>query len=443
MFYRSLTTLPESVKLTGMKMTNLPIPPPPPECRCDENIPLGARLYRSIFAIGVRSRFLGTMYKWARKFIPFPGVWEEAHVKSLVRKGYKPLYASDKIAVVVAIDWAIWHLEKILENLNGIEYDLIYINTGEIQCRNFAKLHNCDVFSIRKVIKRKLRYKLALTSHVGKITGGNTEFDVGIELIAEKLLFVASLADFSYCQYIQAECYDYIVCAGEYQRREFQKLVDKDRLFVIGSPRFDNYKNDKEAAIQIITRKTGRELCRNKKNILWLTTHSEITSCINFAPIVSKIQNEFNIIHKPHTFNYYEISDFENRIRSLIPEIIIINDVDSVKLIPAADFVICDYGGSVFSAIKADKNVLLFNTSKPELLAGVFAPDLPVNTIRDRIVNFYPDEEEKFFAALKDDSVWERQKEIRRQIRAEFFTDNPDPARDIAELCRRIVRGEL
>jgi hypothetical protein len=119
------------------------------------------------------------------------------------------------------------------------------------------------------------------------------------------------------------------------------------------------------------------------------------------------------------------------------------NDVDNVELIPIADFVICDYGGSVFYAIHADKNSILLNTLKPELLTGAFAPSVPSNIVRDRIVNFYPDEEEKFFAALKDDSIWEKQKEVRTQIRAEFFTENPDPARDIAELCRRIVRGEL
>jgi hypothetical protein len=89
-----------------------------------------------------------------------------------------------------------------------------------------------------------------------------------------------------------------------------------------------------------------------------------------------------------------------------------------------------------------DKNVLLLNTSKKELLTGDCAPDVPVNIIRDRVINFYPDEEEKFFAALKDDAVWEKQKEIRRQIRSEFFTENPNPARDIAGLCRRILKGE-
>ncbi|MDR2097140.1 MAG: hypothetical protein LBP37_01300 [Spirochaetaceae bacterium] len=208
-----------------------------------------------------------------------------------------------------------------------------------------------------------------------------------------------------------------------------------------GVPRLKHFEYSKENAEEIIVRHTGRYINPNKKTLLWLPTHTEISSCISFAPIIAKLQNEFNIILKPHVFTYYEKANFNDYMRKIIPEITIINNVDNIKLIPIADFVVCDYGGSVFYAIHADKNVVLLNMSKPELLTGAFAPSVPSNAIRNRIINFYADEEGKFFAELKDASVWEKQKEIRREIRAEFFTENQDPARDIAELCRRIVRG--
>jgi hypothetical protein len=380
--------------------------------------------------------------EWLKKSIPLPGLWTEARIKSLVRKGYKPLYTIEKIAVAIVAEWALSHLEKILDNFNGNEYDLIYINLGSAQCYDYARRHNCAVFSIQEVIKCKRCYKLAITNHGGNCGTYDAEFNYGIELIAQKSLFVASLVDVNYCKYIHFKLYDYVICTNEYQRKQFRQKINGSKLIVMGSPRFNNYKYDKEAAERIIACQAGINICRNKKNILWLPTHTEITSSINFAPMLSKIQGEFNIIKKPHPANYYEIPNFENRIRSIIPEIIIVKDVDFINLLPVADFVICDYGGTVFSAIKADKNVILFNTPKPELLTEFFAPDVPVNVIRDRIINFYPDEEEKFFSALKDDAIWEKQKEIRRQIRAEFFTDNPNPARDIADLCRRIMKGE-
>jgi hypothetical protein len=420
-----------------MKAINSQITPPPPRVR---HSALRARVIEIIFSLIARIPLLGIISGWLKKSIIFPGIWGEAHIKSLIRKGYKPLYTTDKIAVVIVVGWALGHLENILENFSNNEYDLIYINLGAAQCVDYAKHHNCNVFSIQDVIKRKVCYQLALTSHAGI---GNNQFNYGMELIAKKLIFVASLIDLDYRKHIQIERYNYVVCSGKYQSEQFQQQLDNNRLFIIGSPRFDNYKDDKEAARQAIECKTGRDICWNKKNILWLTTHGEAASCTNFAPMLSKIQSEFNIINKPHPFSYYEIYDFENCIRSLIPEIIIINDIDYINLLPAADFVICDYGSTIFSAIKVDKNVLLFNTHNPELLPGDIAPDAPVNIIRDRIINFYPDEEEKFFAALKDNDIWEKQKEMRRQIRADFFTENPNPARDIAGLCGRIVKGEV
>jgi hypothetical protein len=225
---------------------------------------------------------LGSIAQTFKTVIPFPGIFGEIHVKNLVRKGYKPLYTTNKIAVVIVIEWALDHLEKILERFDSDEYDLIYITLGKIPCDNYSKLHNCGVFSIWEVIKRKQCYKLALTSHVGDNTS-SAGFNYGIELIAQKMLFVASLADFDYGQAVPIERYNYVVCIGEQQKKQLQKLIDKDKLFVIGSPRFDNYKDDKDAAEQIIALRTGKELCPNKKNILWLTTHGKIASSIKMT----------------------------------------------------------------------------------------------------------------------------------------------------------------
>jgi hypothetical protein len=352
-----------------------------------------------------------------------------------------PIHTTEKIAFVIVVDWALDHIEKITLNFKNNEYDLIYVNLGEAKCRDYAAKYNCNVFSIQEVIKRKLCYRLAVTTHGGMGNDYDDKFNYGIELIASKILFIASLIDYDYCELLNMNLNNYIICANEYQKKQLEKIISGDKLFVLGLPRMKDCKHGKETAKEIVELAQGID--PNKKTLLWLPTHTKVSPVVDFAPVISKLQNEINIIIKPHQFLYYEISDFDNFMRNIIPEIIIINDVDSVKLIPLADFVVCDYGGSVFYAIYADKNVILLNTPKPELLTGVFAPNVPSNIIRNRVVNFFPNEEEKFFAALKDDSVWEKQKEVRAQIRAEFFTENPDPARDIAELCRRIVKGEL
>ncbi|MDR1147732.1 MAG: CDP-glycerol glycerophosphotransferase family protein [Spirochaetaceae bacterium] len=438
---RPLDNFPVIRETNGYENDNFTSYPPPPR-HVKHGSTLRARVFKVIFLLVNGNSLLRIISEWIKKSIPLPGLWTEARIKSLVRKGYKPLYTTEKIAVAIVAEWTLGHLDKILDNFNNDKYDLIYINFGSAQCKDYAKRHNCNVYSIQEIIKRKLCYKLAITNHTGNCGIYNAEFNYGIELIAQKLLFVASFVYIDYCKYIHFELYNYVICANEYQQKQFQQQINSDRLFVIGSPRFDDYKDDRETSRQIIERQAGKGIYRNKKNILWLPSHTEIASCLNFAPMLAKIQSKFNIIIKPHPYNYYEIHNFENRTRSTIPEIIIIKDVDYINLLPAVDFVICDYGGPVFSAIKADKNVLLFNTPKAELLTGI-TPDDPANVIRDSVINFYPDEEEKFFAALEDDAIWEKQKEIRRQIRAEFFAENPNPARDIAELCGRIMKDEV
>jgi CDP-glycerol glycerophosphotransferase (TagB/SpsB family) len=264
----------------------------------------------------------------------------------------------------------------------------------------------------------------------------------GIEFVARKIFMVQTTISGDppyFTDGVSKLPYDYLSCCGEYQKRRIEKHIKPDRLFLLGYPRISDYQPDKGEAEQIIYLHTERRIDNDKKTILWLTSHRKPTSIYTFAPMLAKIQTEYNIIVKPHPL----LLSVEKFMHKTAPEIIVINNVPNEKLFSTADFVICDYGGSVFLTIMADKNVLFFNSRDWEPPPTVLPENVPELVIRDRIINFYSDEEEKFFAALKDDSVWEKQKEIRRQIRAEFSTDNPNPAWDIAELCRRIVKGEV
>jgi hypothetical protein len=291
-------------------------------------------------------------------------------MKRLIKNGYKPIHTMEKIAFVVVINWTFDHIKDIISNFNNNEYDLIYINLGESKCRDYAAKHNCNVFSIQDVIERKLCYRLAVTTHAG-MGNGHDKFNYGIEFIALKILFIASLIDYDYYKFIDMNLNDYIIFINEHQKKQFEKIIDSDKLFVLGSPRVNDCKQEKETAKKVIER--VQYIDPNKKTLLWLPTHTEISSVVDFAHLISKLQNEINIVIKPHPFLYYEISGFDSFMRNIIPEIVIINDVDSVKLITLSDFIVCDYGGSVFYAIQADKNTILLNTPRPELLTGAFA----------------------------------------------------------------------
>jgi hypothetical protein len=413
---------------TGENHKTAEISPPPPQCNHEGIIGIFSRskhlLWSFVFQV---NEFLGLI----------PGIWTSTHAAKLRKKNYKPVNIIDKIAVIVNLRFSIEHLENILSYLGSTEYDIIYLGSSRLSyCLDFARTHNCEIIPVQRLIKAAAAYKLALA-----MCCDNRCQRYGIEFIAKEILMVQTMIDGGPPYFTGAAKlpFDYISCCGDYQKRRIESYISRDRLFVLGYPRISKHSTNRNEAEEIIELQAKRRLNHGKKNILWLPSHTKTTSLYTFAPALAKIQTDYNIVVKPHPLLF----NIEKFITSIIPEITIINQVSNDKLLPAADFVICDYGGSVFLSIMADKNTLLFNADKPEFPPELSIQDIPELAIRDRIINFYPEEEEKFFAALKDDSVWEKQKEIRAQIRAEFFTDNPDPARDIAELCRRIVRGEI
>ncbi|MDR2445136.1 MAG: CDP-glycerol glycerophosphotransferase family protein, partial [Spirochaetaceae bacterium] len=298
--------------------------------------------------------------------------------------------------------------------MNGFEYDLVYFGFTRLSgCLEYAKKNNCKSVSVCSLIKNRATYRLAVT-----MCCDNPVQRYGIEFIAKEIFMVQTMIDGSPPFFTGGASklpYDYLSCCGDYQKRRIEKHISPDKLFMTGYPRIGNHHTDRIQAEKIIYSQAKRGIVRGKKTILWLPSHTKTTSVYTFAAALAKIQTEYNIIVKPHPL----LLNVEKFMRKSAREIIVINKTPNEILFPAADFVICDYGGSIFLAIMADKNVLFFNADAPELPSNIAPEDVPEIAIRDRIINFYVDEEEKLFAALKDDSVWEKQKEIRREIRAE------------------------
>ena len=190
-------------------------------------------------------------------------------------------------------------------------------------------------------------------------------------------------------------------------------------VFYLGSPRF-------EKKLQIAV---GNK--NHKKTILWLPSHNKTTSCCKtYLNIINSLaHNSYNVILKPHHWCYRENKHLD-QILSKYKNILVKKDCSITQLIPLADYVFCDYGGSVFSAIYYDKNVAFLNTKNQKYLMRPwpFGIDSPEIKLREEIINFNEDEGDKILAALKDDKIWEAQKRIRADIKKRFFTIGEEPA---------------
>jgi hypothetical protein len=139
---------------------------------------------------------------------------------------------------------------------------------------------------------------------------------------------------------------------GEYDHR-LLKFFTESRI--VGNPKFDDwFKNTMDMETVSMIRS---KLCPEKKNILYLPTHTELSSIDRLSGQLKKISSYYNIIVKLH---YFTVNEETYRIRRLQAKNIILlkDDVDLLPLLKISDIVISDNSSAIFDAILADKPVI-------------------------------------------------------------------------------------
>ena len=145
------------------------------------------------------------------------------------------------------------------------------------------------------------------------------------------------------------------------------KKYFQGKIFEMGYPRYDSYfinQKNKELKKKILK----KNLCNiNKPTILWICTVSRFFSTIlTYEKYMKKLTEEYNIILRPHPL---EIDINQDRYNQRVFDIVkskkfIVSDIASQKmsdLYLISDYVFCDYGGSIFSSVYLNKNILLMN----------------------------------------------------------------------------------
>jgi hypothetical protein len=356
-FRGRLTFLLEYVKLMTMKTLEMSQKAPPPP---------HIRVFNAVYAVVTKSKFLRGLAEDVKESCRFPGTWTSAHVKRLERQKYRPERKIDKIAFIInKSSMAAAHLENIFLNLDTSDYDIVFMGPrSELECREraYAQKHNCNVVSVNEVVARKLCYKLAVTMLIDNTSTKRIK-KYGIRFIAEKTLFVASLVNYTYYdfEYLKKNPYDYIVCCGEFHKKVFEQYFDKKSIFMLGSPRFKPISAEScgtiaaETARRAIAEQSGVNLNPAKKTILLLPSYkptvSSTRNCatIDFLPMIAKLQDEYNIIIKPHPEWASSWSGCKDFFCKAVPNAVFLNNVDNFMLYPAADFVVCDYSNAIFT----------------------------------------------------------------------------------------------
>lgn len=164
----------------------------------------------------------------------------------------------------------------------------------------------------------------------------------------------------------------------------------KGKIFEMGYPRYDNYfKNiNKRNIKKEILKKNSCNL--KKSTILWICTVSPYFSTIEiYQKYMQKLTKKYNVILRPHPIEIDPKQErFKPKVLDIVKSNLFINSINSSQemseLYLIADYVFCDYGGAIFSAIYLNKKILLLNNKN-------FNKERYIkNTASSEIRNFLP-----------------------------------------------------
>lgn len=145
--------------------------------------------------------------------------------------------------------------------------------------------------------------------------------------------------------------YDLILSYGERDGKLFSLSTT---TVPIGNPKFDDfYQNnlDKDLLSKI-------NLDNRKKTILYLPTHSDLSSFRDVLPKLSALSSEYNVLVKMHYYLEREESEFIQELN--LKTITLFNDdTDLITLLTVCDIAISDNSSAIFDVIQADKPVLV------------------------------------------------------------------------------------
>lgn len=281
------------------------------------------------------------------------------------------------------------------------------------RCQSWADERGYFCVNYLDVIAMNFRFEVFVSNHAMMEYQGKL---LNLVLGKKQVRFMYALGKAKHNYSSWNNTYDLILCFGPLQVEQLQACC-KAICFQMGYPRYDDYFNSPEL-VGLQPPELGLDPL--KPTILWLPTWLELSSLSHYADVMASLCDKYNVIVKTHPLtreqepeNLAILSQYQ--FTSVITEV-----YDNLNLFRCADYVVCDYGGTAFGAIYLDKPLLLLNlpNAKGNHLVGDDSPDI---SLREQIVNLDIAERWQLPSILLDTLLWQRQVEIRQQLRRRYF----------------------
>jgi CDP-glycerol glycerophosphotransferase (TagB/SpsB family) len=230
--------------------------------------------------------------------------------------------------------------------------------------------------------------------------------------------------------------FDIFFCHGPRDSAFIKSTFDKT-IFEMGYPKYDDFfknKNDLELKNALMV----KNCCHNdKKTILWICTVSEYFSTIEtYSDSIKLLTNNYNVIVRPHPLEIdSQYSRYNKKVYDIVNsgEFILNNDPyqNMSELYQISDYVFCDYGGSIFSALYLDKRILLLNHKDVFMDKEVFTSTSM--EIRDYLPSININAATKIIDYLSNESFWTDHEEKRLEARRYYFGESRNSSELTAE----------
>lgn len=212
--------------------------------------------------------------------------------------------------------------------------------------------------------------------------------------------------------------FDLILAYGEYDHAFYTTLTHS---VIIGNPKFDDWFRKKVNYLPDVEKRLKSE----RKTILYLPTHSDLSSIRELAAPLTALTDAYNVIVKLHYYTPRE----EPHLLALLthPSLIVVyDDTDILPLLHAADVVVSDNSSAIFDAMLAGKPVIATDFLDAAYLEGEHKN---IRTYRRGLVSAltYTDSIEQ--RVKRDGTVYRIKKPDELALRIESVLDN-DSARE-------------
>lgn len=121
---------------------------------------------------------------------------------------------------------------------------------------------------------------------------------------------------------------------------------------IVGNPKFDDWFNDDIDKNETAHIKT--KLDSKKKTVLYLPTHSDLSSIKQLSSEINKLSENYNVIVKLH---YYTVAEEPERIKLFDTDkvVLFMDHIDLLPLLKISDVIVSDNSSAIFDAILVDK----------------------------------------------------------------------------------------